>query len=83
MAVEQLIQIVGSLLILGAFILLQLRRTKPDAAPYLWINFIGASILAVTAILTWQWGFIILEAVWAFVALAGIIRKAFKTKTPS
>jgi len=74
----QLIQIVGSLLILVAFILQQTKRVEADSTLYLWINFLGAGILCVTAIMTWQWGFIILEGVWSLVALVGLIRNATK-----
>ena len=75
MVVEQIAQVIGSLFILAAFILLQTKRVKATSTPYLWANFIGAGILAVTALMTWQWGFIILEGVWAIVALLGLLRK--------
>jgi len=73
---EQIAQIIGSLLILVAFILLQTKHMKATSTSYLLINFIGAGILAVTAIMTVQWGFIILEGVWSLVALGGLIQKA-------
>ena len=37
------------------------------------MNFIGSAVLTVIAVIEVQWGFILLEAVWALVSLWGII----------
>lgn len=74
MPIEQIAQIIGALLILCAFILLQIKLLKATSVTYLLINFVGAGILTITATLAWQWGFIILEGIWALVALAGLVR---------
>jgi hypothetical protein len=37
------------------------------------MNFIGSTVLTVIAVIEVQWGFILLEAVWALVSLWGII----------
>jgi hypothetical protein len=37
------------------------------------MNFIGSAVLAVIAVIEVQWGFILLEGVWALVSLWGII----------
>lgn len=68
------IQFVGALFILLPFALLQLRRTTTQSSLYLWLNLIGAAILAWAAWVGSQWGFVILESVWGLAALAGIIR---------
>jgi hypothetical protein len=70
---DQVIQIVGALLILAAFTAVQLGRMRPDSRLYLALNLGGSAILAVLAILASQWGFVLLETVWAIVSAWGLI----------
>jgi hypothetical protein len=70
---DQIIQIVGALLILAGFILTQGNLLDADSHLYLILNLTGATILAVLAFQAQRWGFVLLESVWAFVALAGLI----------
>jgi hypothetical protein len=70
---DQIIQIVGALLILAGFILTQGNLLDADSHLYLILNLAGATILAVLAFQAQRWGFVLLEGVWAFVALAGLI----------
>jgi hypothetical protein len=69
---DQLIQIVGALLILAAFAALQFDRMRPDSRLYLALNLIGSSVLAVLAWAESQWGFLLLEGVWAIVSAWGL-----------
>jgi hypothetical protein len=69
----QIISVVGALAILGAYIANQLRLIGPSNMSYSVMNFIGSTVLTVIAIIEVQWGFILLEAVWALVSLWGII----------
>jgi hypothetical protein len=71
--VDQVIQIVGALLILAAFTAVQLERMRPDSRLYLALNLVGSAILAVLAILAAQWGFVLLEGVWAIVSAWGLL----------
>jgi hypothetical protein len=65
----QAVQILGSLLILAAFIAGQLRRMEPSDLAYVLLNLVGSSILAIVALIEQQWGFLLLEGVWALVSL--------------
>lgn len=78
---DQVIQIVGALLILTAFTAVQLERMRPDSRLYLALNLVGSAILAVLAVLSSQWGFVLLEGVWAIVSgwgLLGALRKPLR-----
>jgi hypothetical protein len=70
---DQLIQIVGALLILVAFGAVQFDRMRPDSRMYLTLNLLGSIILAVLALAASQWGFVLLETVWAIVSAWGLI----------
>ena len=73
MSADQVIQIIGALLILAGFILTQGNVLDADSYLYLVLNLAGATILAVLAFQAQRWGFVLLEGVWALVALAGLI----------
>jgi hypothetical protein len=71
--VDQVVQIVGALLILVAFGAVQFERMRPDSRTYLALNLAGSAILAVLALAGSQWGFVLLETVWAVVSAWGLL----------
>lgn len=79
---DQLIQIVGALLILTAFAAVQFERMRPDSRLYLALNLVGSVVLAVLAWVESQWGFLLLESVWAIVSAIGL-SAALRTAGPS
>jgi hypothetical protein len=72
--VDQLVQVVGALLILSAFAAAQFGVMDPHSRIYLVLNVLGSVVLAVLAWEERQWGFLLLETVWAAVSLWGLIQ---------
>jgi hypothetical protein len=69
------VQVGGSLLILAAFVAAQVGRMETQSWSYLLLNAVGSTVLAIDAYLEEQWGFLLLETVWAIVSWWSIARK--------
>ena len=70
------VQIAGALLVLAGFALAQWGVLDGKSVRYLLLNLVGSAVLAVDAWIEKQWGFLLLEAVWAVVSaisLAGVL----------
>lgn len=63
----------GALLILVAFAATQFGAMDQHSRTYLALNFLGSLILAVLAWREHQWGFLMLESVWAAVSCWGLL----------
>ncbi len=70
----QAVQILGALLILAGFAGQLRGRMGAASREYLWLNFVGSLILAVLAVIEEQWGFVLLEGVWAIVSAWSLIQ---------
>ncbi len=71
---EPLIELLGAVLILSAFVLAQSGRLATASLRYLVLNFVGAGILAFVAAVDGDTGFLLLEGVWAGVSAYAIAR---------
>jgi len=69
----QIIQLAGSVLILAAFLGAQLGRVTTRSMAYLILNMVGSAVLAVLAAMGRNYGFLLLEGVWAIVSAVGIV----------
>jgi hypothetical protein len=72
---EQTVQVSGAFLILAAYVAAQLGWLRHDAVSYLALNLVGAAVLAAQAWWGSQWGFFLLEGVWAAVSLGGLLAR--------
>ncbi len=71
---RQIISLLGASLILIPFAASQLERLETSSKTYQISNFVGAVILTTIAVLERQYGFILLEGVWALMSLVGLRR---------
>ena len=69
-----LVQIAGAVAILCAFVLAQAGILNQRSVSYLVLNFLGSVVLTVDAYLERQWGFVLLEGVWAIVSAWGLVQ---------
>lgn len=79
---DQIIQLAGALLILMGFVLAQAGVWRTDAWGYLWVNLVGAAILAWVGFAASQWGFFLLEGVWTLVTAWSIVIKLRGSDAP-
>ncbi len=70
----QVVQLVGAALILSAYVSASRQRIRFDSVQFLAMNTLGAAILAVVAAVNRDFGFLLLEAVWAWVSFRGLRR---------
>ncbi len=70
----QAVSLLGAFLILLPFTMSQLNRLAVRSVPYQSMNLVGSGLLEVVALVEQQYGFILLEAVWAGVSLWGLVR---------
>ena len=71
---DQVISAIGAALILLAFWALQTNRMEAHQPAYQALNLIGACLLATAAFMTESWSFVVLNTVWALVALWALVR---------
>ena len=71
----QILSIVGALLILLAFGLINSGRVRPTNLAYIAMNFVGSGLLAWVAVVDRRAGFILLETVWAIMSLMPLLRR--------
>lgn len=68
------LQLVGALAVLTAFVAIQAGRLRPESVSSLSLNLGGSAVLAGLALHEQQWGFLLLEVVWAGVSAYGLAR---------
>jgi hypothetical protein len=69
---DQIFQVAGAALILVAFIAAQRNAMSPHSAVYLALNLVGSIVLTAVALHGRDWGFLLLEIVWAAVSAWGL-----------
>ena len=75
----QAVQVVGAILIVGAYVAYTQGRLRLDSVQFLGLNMVGAAILTLVAFVDRLYGFLLLEGVWTWVSARGF-RRAFNLK---
>jgi hypothetical protein len=70
----QVLSMFGAVLMLGAYVALQLKRLTTDSLAYQVLNFVGATLLTIAAVTVRQAGLIAIEGAWAVISLAAMVR---------
>ena len=70
----QILSLIGAVLVLGAYLANHRGWIGPRDRTYNFMNFAGAILLAIVAVADRRAGFIVLEGVWALIALPPLLR---------
>ena len=81
MQTSDIIATIGVSTLLIAFLFQNLKLIKTESLTYCLLNFIGAAIAGYASWLISFYPFVILEGVWSSVALYGLFRLTWKTKS--
>ena len=73
---DQLVSLIGAVLILGAYLALQRGWLPRESRLYNALNFVGSGLLTYVAVKDRRMGFIILEAAWALLSVPGMLKRA-------
>jgi hypothetical protein len=76
----QAVQLLGALLIIGAYLSYQQDRLRLDSVKFLALNTVGAGILTAVAFVDHLYGFLVLEGMWTWVSGRGFRRALVKAK---
>jgi len=74
MKVSDIIASVGVIILLIGFMLNLFKKLSPDSKAYALMNFVGAGLCGYSSYLISFWPFVILESIWAFVALLSLFK---------
>ena len=69
----QIASLAGALLILFAYVALQLGWLTAADRMYNVLNLVGSLLLLWVAVADWRWGFMLLEGAWAAISLAPLV----------
>ena len=78
----QFISVAAACVVLYAFFMQQQGAWQPTEIRYLVCNFVGTAVLTVVAWIGSQWGFVLVEGIWAIVSLRSLMRARRAQRIP-
>lgn len=66
--------VVGVILTIGAYLMLQRRQVGFDSTSYLAANAVGSSLILVTLYFDWNLSAAVVEAFWVAISVYGLVR---------
>ena len=74
MALHNLAGILGSVLIVGTYLLLQLGRMRSDQVAFPALNGLGAALVLASLLVEFNLGAFVLECFWLLISVVGLVR---------
>jgi hypothetical protein len=74
MKTSDIIASIGVIILLIAFFLNLNKKLSPESRAYILMNFIGAGICCYASYMVGFYPFVVLEGIWAFVALVSLFK---------
>jgi hypothetical protein len=71
---DQLISLLGAILILAAYLSLQRGWIRREDRGFNAVNLVGSVLLTYSAVKNWNVGFIVLEGSWALLSIPGTLK---------
>ena len=68
---------VGVLLMVTAYLLLQLEKVSSSAVSYLWLNAVGATLVIISLKFRFNLSAFLMEAFWLLISLYGLTKPLF------
>ena len=72
---------VGVLLMVTAYLLLQLEKLSSSAVSYLWLNAVGATLVIISLKFRFNLSAFLMEAFWLLISLYGLTKPLFAKRT--
>lgn len=79
--ISDIIGMFGVAFVILSFFLLQAEKIKSTSCFYLYSNFVGAIMLLFSLYYHWNLASVIIEIMWLFISIYGIIRVKFLKKS--
>jgi len=78
MLLTDIIGIAGVACVIGAYFLLQLEKVRGDSFSYLMLNLVGAILLIISLLVTFNLASFIIELCWLAISLFGLSKLAWR-----